>query len=291
MPPSARAAHGAACVETNKIVIYGGATGSGGLASDDLFLLDLKDGVGIWNIINLNNRTPGKRYGHTLSFSKPFLVVYGGNIGEKTVNDCWILNIETQPLIWTEVRCQGEMPCPRVYHSAALCTAGSASGMIVVFGGRSAENNPLNDSWGLRRHRKGHWDWVRAPEKSNPTARYQHSGLFIGSLMIIVGGKTNNISETLPLEVFDTESSEWIAFNNIQRFRHGVWVHEKNLFIYGGFELTSPTLPTDSIYKISLSVLFKNNPNLYGKIVDLNSSTSSISSNNSAISNRSQKVT
>ena len=160
----------------------------------------------------------------------------------------------------------------------------------MIFGGRASDNNPLNDSWGLRKHRNGAWDWVRAPEKTSPTARYQHSGLFIGSLMLVIGGKTNNINETLPLEVFDTETSEWFSYNCIQRFRHGTWVHEKNLYIYGGFELTSPTLPTDSIYKINLNILLKNNSNLYGKVVDLNSSTSSISSNNSAISNRSQRT-
>ena len=199
MPPSARAAHGSACIETNKIVIYGGATGSGGLASDDLYHLDLREGVGIWNVINVGSKTPGKRYGHSLSYSKPFLIVFGGNVGDKTVNDCWILNIENQPLTWSEVKCHKEIPCPRVYHSAALCTAGSASGMIVIFGGRASDNNPLNDSWGLRRHRNGNWDWVRAPEKTSPTARYQHSSLFVGSLMLVVGGKTNNINETLPM--------------------------------------------------------------------------------------------
>ena len=194
IPPSARAAHGAVCVDTNKIVIYGGATGSGGLASDDLFHLDLREGVGIWNIISVSHKSPGKRYGHTLTYSKPYLIVFGGNIGDRTVNDCWILNIESRPLTWAEVRCQGYVPCPRVYHSAALCAAGSAAGMVVVFGGRSSNNEPLNDSWGLRKHRRGHWDWVRAPEKTSPQSRYQHSGLFIGSLMIIVGGKTNNVS-------------------------------------------------------------------------------------------------
>lgn len=53
--------------------------------------------------------------------------------------------------------------------------------------------------------------------------------------MLIVGGKTNNVSEILPLEVFDTEISEWFSYNSIQRFRHGTWIHEKCLFIYGGF--------------------------------------------------------
>lgn len=108
--------------------------------------------------------------------------------------------------------------------------------------------------------------------------------------MLIVGGKTNNVAETLPMEVFDTETSEWFPYNTIQRFRHGSWIHEKHLFIYGGFELSSPTLPTDSIFKINLAQLFKNNPNLYSKVVDLNSSISSVSSNNSAISTRTGKT-
>lgn len=144
-------------------MIYGGATGSGGLASDDLFHLDIREGVGIWNVINVRDRTPGKRYGHTLSYSKPYLVVFGGNIGDKSVNDCWILNITKPPLAWAEVKCEGDLPNARVYHSAALCTAGTAGGMIVIFGGRGLDNNPLSDSWGLRRHRTGRWDWVRAP--------------------------------------------------------------------------------------------------------------------------------
>lgn len=56
------------------------------------------------------------------------------------MNDCWILNIEAKPIQWTEVKCQGETPYPRVYHSAALCTTGTASGMVVVFGGRASNN-------------------------------------------------------------------------------------------------------------------------------------------------------
>jgi hypothetical protein len=40
--PSPRAAHAAVAVEKDQIVIYGGATGGGSLASDDLYLLDLR---------------------------------------------------------------------------------------------------------------------------------------------------------------------------------------------------------------------------------------------------------
>jgi protein phosphatase len=48
--------------------------------------------------------------------------------------------------------------------------------MMVIFGGRTSDQSALNDSWGLRRHRNGRWDWVRAPYRNNselPVHRYQ----------------------------------------------------------------------------------------------------------------------
>jgi hypothetical protein len=29
------------------------------------------------------NNTPGQRYGHTMVYSKPYLIVFGGNTGNK----------------------------------------------------------------------------------------------------------------------------------------------------------------------------------------------------------------
>jgi len=65
------------------LVIYGGATGGGSLASDDLFLLDMRgtDDSGIFTVVPVVGITPGRRYGHTLTYTKPFLVVFGGNTG------------------------------------------------------------------------------------------------------------------------------------------------------------------------------------------------------------------
>jgi protein phosphatase len=67
--------------------------------------------------------------------------------------------------------------------------------MIVIFGGRSADQQALNDTWGLRRHRNGTWDWVKAPYKDKyiPTSRYQHTSLFLGSAMVVIGGRTTKV--------------------------------------------------------------------------------------------------
>ena len=35
--------------------------------------------------------------------------------------------------------------------------------MMLIFGGRDGGENALNDTWGLRKHRDGKWDWAQAP--------------------------------------------------------------------------------------------------------------------------------
>ena len=51
--PSPRAAHGSCAVDSLQMVVYGGATGGGSLASDDLYLLDLRNGdqLAQWMIV------------------------------------------------------------------------------------------------------------------------------------------------------------------------------------------------------------------------------------------------
>ena len=258
--PSARAAHASCAVEGLQLVVYGGATGGGSLASDDLYLLDLRKGEdeGSWMIVPVVGSTPGRRYGHTLVFIKPHLLAFGGNTGSESVSDVWCLNVEKSPFTWLKLEIQGDVPKPRVYHSACLCSTGSAMGMMVIFGGRTNDQSALNDTWGLRRHRDGRWDWVRAPYKTTGEqafSRYQHTSLFIGSKMLVLGGRTNQVGEVVPVEAYDTESSEWLKFTSIQRFRHASWTLDSEVFIHGGFENETPNIPTDSIVKLDSSKL------------------------------------
>ena len=36
--------------------------------------------------------TPGRRYGHSLVFYKPFLILFGGNLNNEAINDVWTFN-------------------------------------------------------------------------------------------------------------------------------------------------------------------------------------------------------
>lgn len=78
----------------------------GSLASDDLYLLDLRNGdaAAQWMIVPVVGRTPSRRYGHTIVFSKPYLIVFGGNTGTEPVNDVWCLNVDKAPFTWEQLR-------------------------------------------------------------------------------------------------------------------------------------------------------------------------------------------
>lgn len=78
----------------------------GSLASDDLYLLDLRNGdaAAQWMIVPVVGRTPSRRYGHTIVFSKPNLLVFGGNTGTEPVNDVWCLNVDKAPFTWENLR-------------------------------------------------------------------------------------------------------------------------------------------------------------------------------------------
>ncbi len=242
----------------NQLVVYGGATGSGGLAPDELYLLDLKNGEqnAEWIIVPVRGQTPGRRYGHSLVFLKPYLILFAGNYGNEAVNDVWIFNSESQPLQWSKLEIQGELPPTRVYHTAAVCNFGFANGMMVIFGGRKKDGNVLNDMWGLRRHRNGSWDWTKAPYKGNPKDRLQHSSLFCGNFFLNIGGRSGTEGDSLPIEIYDTETSEWHSFLYYKRFRHASFIVETTLYIHGGLEDEKHNNPAKVLNEINLFDVF-----------------------------------
>jgi protein phosphatase len=106
--------------------------------------------------------------------------------------------------------------------------------MLVVFGGRTTDQSALNDTWGLRKHRDGRLDWVKAP----------YSILFLGTLMLVIGGRNNQVGETISFDIYDTETSEWFRLSSIEKFRHACWISDNYLYIHGGFDQDSPNVPT-----------------------------------------------
>ena len=85
--------------------------------------------------------------------------------------------------------------------------------------------------------------------------------------MVVLGGRTNQVGESVHMEIYETENSEWKKFSSIQRFRHTIWaVDHHTIYMHGGFENETPNIPTNSIMKLDLLAHVKANAGLVAKL-------------------------
>ena len=296
--PSERAAHATASNDNMQMVIYGGSN-STGLADDKLWMLHLSEqNEGIWTEIRVVGQTPGQRYGHSLAFMNPFFVLFGGNFNPNLTNEVWIINTKNNPSQWEKIHFENNsiIPSARLYHTCGICPSGNCSGMMIVFGGRDSNEKPLNDIWGLTRHRDGNWSWSKAELKDNyeMKPRYNHSMVFYNGLMIILGGRgyhSNNGNNILPIEVFNTETNDGFEFPGITMNRQISFVYDKNIFLFGGFDSKSQQRPLGNLFRISLEKLFEKNIALKDIFINKNDYIHKINANkNKNINMNKQKM-
>ena len=262
--PQERAAHAAAVDDNSVMMIYGGSTKNGGLAEDEIWLLYLNEGKeveGEWKRYQTNNSiSPGPRYGHSLNYMKPYFVLFGGNFNPSLSNDIWIININEKLGEWKKIIFKNDVgPSPRLYHTSLKCNYGKNNGILLIFGGRDSNENPLNDIWGLSLNDDDSWSWNRGIIKNNDEMipRYNHSMVFYKELMIIIGGRghhSNNIP--LPTEVYNTDTYELFKFAGIPMNRQASFIYQTNIFLYGGFNSKTPNQSIGNLSRISLEKIF-----------------------------------
>lgn len=238
--PSPRAAHAAAAV--GSMVVVQGGIGPAGLASEDLHVLDFTEpDRPRWHRVMVSGPGPSARYAHTLSLvANRFLVAAGGNDGRQTLADAWALDTSDKPYQWrridgtpsaaavkaeeknnqagggaaassssatTATTATPDYPAPRMYASAAA----RSDGLLLLCGGRGADGAPLDDAFGLARHRDGRWEWAAAPG-TMPGARYQHGAVFVGARLHVSGGAVGGgklVDDGAAVAVLDTAAGVW----------------------------------------------------------------------------------
>ncbi len=283
--PRERAAHAACSNNELQMVIHGGSVGGQQLAEDELWLFELKkdnEEYGSWKKINYHSRGPGKRYGHTINYMKPYFILFGGSCYTQLLNDLWIIDIKSPQINWIQIDYKNNVaPSPRLYQTCGFCDKGEEKGMMLLFGGRDSNENPLNDIWGLSHNKDNSWSWTRAPITDNELLkpRYNHSIVFYGSLMIIIGGRNNkNYHGILPIQVFDTNKNDIFDFPGIGMNRHSSFILDKYIFLYGGFNDKNQTQPIGVLSKISIETLFHNSP--LSRLIEVKNKITKIKNNN-----------
>jgi hypothetical protein len=106
-------------------------------------MLDLSQGINnvTWPKVHIQaGKTPSRRYGHTVVFNDPFLILYGGiKEDRQPTHDLWVIDLKNKPFFWTPINLDlvMEKPSPRAYHSASLC---QHNDVVYLFGGRGADD-------------------------------------------------------------------------------------------------------------------------------------------------------
>lgn len=78
--------------------------------------------------------------------------------------------------------------------------------------------------------------------------------------MFIVGGKGEGTDHSIKLDVYDTETSQWMSFDSLQRYRHVAWAFSGGIFLHGGFGSQNSNLPVSDVYRIDILKTFAKFP-------------------------------
>ena len=283
-PPHVRAAHASATVRDNQVLYYGGSIGNGQYATDDLWFLDIKNQEEVnWMQVPIDGQTPGPRYGHSMVYIYPNLILFGGssNSGQNHKNvilkDVWIFPTDKTPFNWIRLETEANsLLTARLYHTS--CVYQKASGeseALVLFGGRDSQNVSLKDLCLLVKQKdnanREYYQWIYVTPKNNdvaPISRHQHSATMFGPFLFVIGGRSSHTTNTT-FDVFSFESNSWYRFGTVGLFRHTIWVYyndskqdefELYLYIYGGFDSEHNPEINSKLFKINILELFSTEP-------------------------------
>jgi protein phosphatase len=91
--------------------------------------------------------------------------------------------------------------------------AARQDGLLLLCGGRSEKGQPLNDAYGLARHRDGRWEWASAPSNM-PVGRYQHAAVFVGARLHVSGGSLGGgkmVDKKDSILILDSTAGVWAS--------------------------------------------------------------------------------
>ena len=284
-PPHVRAAHASATVRDNQVLYYGGSIGNGQYATDDLWFLDIKNQEEAnWMQVPVDGPTPGPRYGHSMVYIYPNLILFGGssNSGQNRKNvimkDVWIFPTDKTPFNWIKLDTESNsLLTARLYHTSCVYQKITGeSEALVLFGGRDAQNVSLKDLCLLVKQKdnnKEFYQWLYVTPKNSepaPISRHQHSSTMFGPFLFVIGGRSSHTPNTT-FDVFSFISNSWYRFGTVGLFRHTIWVYyndtkqdeiELFLYIYGGFDSEHNPEINSKLFKINILELFSTNPTL-----------------------------
>ena len=182
----------------NRMMVFGGGTGSPGPCVNDVWILsgaNGQSGAPAWNSTSPAGSSPAARYRHTGVYdpNTNSLIVFGGsNCATGYFNDVWVLSnangLSGTPA-WTKLAPSGTPPSARESASAIY---DSVNNIMTVYGGDAGGSN-FGDVWVLSNANGtgGTPGWTQlSPGGGAPLPRSGHSAVYdsVNNRMTIFGG-------------------------------------------------------------------------------------------------------
>eukprot|EP00961_Rhodomonas_salina_P092041 1238579-Rhodomonas_salina.1 len=151
---------------------------------------------------------PELRSGHTaVSFGESFVVVFGGNSVSYEDTEVHVLVVQYPGLVWKQTPIDGDRPAARHLHSSV----GYGDAMIVFGGLAVSSKEVLSDIWSLD---LGVWEWKMLGRSLDDmsVAKFEHSAVMVGDVMLVFGGRTSVVQASCSNEVwgFNVTKGVWL---------------------------------------------------------------------------------
>ncbi|KAI0264606.1 hypothetical protein BC834DRAFT_826003 [Gloeopeniophorella convolvens] len=235
--PGSRFEHASVFISAGMFAVWGGGTdltGRGGLDAS-LYLFNLGEREWVQVEAPPESPTPSGRYGHSLSAVGSYLVVFGGRVDGRFLDDLWLFDLNTLGSIPAWERCETSVrPASRAYHTCI--TDGDR---IILFGGTDGLYH-YSDSWSFD-IRTRQWTELECIGFI-PSPREGHAAALVGDVMYTFGGRGPGGVDLGDLAALNLPAQRWFMFQNMgpvpsRRFGHGMAAKKGRVFLMGGSSL------------------------------------------------------
>ncbi|ANQ06406.1 Uncharacterized protein PCOAH_00007370 [Plasmodium coatneyi] len=217
-----------------------------------------------WVHIQTVGRKPSSRFGHTLDFLYPHLVLFGGNENvcddEETSsykNDLWVLNIkkgkkkytksrkcERKKVLyfqWEEVAYQFVDPLGRYFHATAVWyDVENKTNNLILYGGKMRKKTSVSSRLLVLQNCGNKWRWSILPVYVNPLNenRACHALISVHNHIFILGGEeyTCRYIEKMPSALYSFESKRFQYINDFSaKACLKCFAKNETIYSWGGF--------------------------------------------------------
>eukprot|EP01087_Luapelamoeba_hula_P009093 TRINITY_DN2324_c0_g1_i2.p1 TRINITY_DN2324_c0_g1~~TRINITY_DN2324_c0_g1_i2.p1 ORF type:complete len:1297 (-),score=260.61 TRINITY_DN2324_c0_g1_i2:27-3917(-) len=243
--PSARAGHSLTKIAANQFLLFGGESRGAVFRNsylNDAYRLDATFDTHLsWHLLDPRGHVPTARSAHTATLFNDKVVIIGGYDGNRALSDVFIATITGNTISYKHSVLLN-FPA-RQFHSAVDVTI-KGKHCILLFGGKSHSNTPLNDLILIHfDNTDATWEHL-APTGAIPPPRYGHAAIVhtgplssnSENVMVIFGGANDNgdRSDVWALDLNTLQWAEGGVRNAFPRSFHSAVSGASQLYSFGG---------------------------------------------------------